>query len=169
MMYSHALLPAAIAASAVAVFATLAAPSQTDPPPTPQQPGDKSHPTQRIERDGTKMIVYTHDGPASFDQYAMQAEDEINVTSVAIGNGHLGNYTSRPGAFYVVMSSAEIRLPFDGLGTFQHTFPTPIPLREGDVIGITVQGGPSSDATSTWVHLVGEAPVSASSDAMILY
>ncbi len=177
------LIPLAIAFAITAggLFAALGQPrssAATEPQTVPSMaPGDleeKQLTVQRITRAGTKVVTVTHDSSDAVRLYSFTAEDEMDLTALTINNGLFGSLAANDGGATLWLMETpsgpivNYFFAFEGYGAFHFTFPTPIPVRQGDNISITIPGGNAPPQTGfTQVHLVGEPPVR--SDRLAIY
>ncbi len=164
----HRHLAVLLLGAAIAASGTYAALSQTGPAAADdrqsqsfpvQQVSDKALTVERIDRDGIRVLSFEYTGSSVTEVHSIQAEDEINVSSLTIENGLFGSTPSNSGGVTLTVGSVDYFFSFSGHGTTNYTFSTPIPLRERDEVGITISLGNGGAVGYTQVNLTGRHPV----------
>ncbi len=120
---------------------------------------------ERVNRDGTRILSFRHTTATALELAELTAQDEVNVTSLTIENGIFATGAANNGGMAIRVGGLFHFFAFEGYGTFHYTFPTPIPVRQGDQIQVNIPGG--NVGAWTQVYLIGTPPTAASDEIVV--
>jgi hypothetical protein len=131
-----------------------------------QVPGGRALSVQRFDRGGMRILSFIHSSSTVEEVGVLTEADEVDVTAITIQNGLFGNGSAKSGGVSVYFSGlGYYNVSFDGYGNSHYTFPTPMPLRQGDSLSIYIPGGNSTAWTQ--VYLIGTPPAAASDEITV--